>query len=518
MKQHFFGRQARSGVAKLRLSPQRLQTLVLAIFGILGLWGILHHAMWRDEMNVWLIVRDSVSWLDFWQNVRYEGHPLLWYLTLAFWNFWTDNPLMMQLWHWALGMGVVMLFWRFAPFQWLHKLLFTFGYFPFYEYLLISRNYAIAILCLFGFCAAFPTRRRRYFGLSFLLALLVNTNAYALLIGFALGVMLVVEYGCDRDLRQAHTLVDIIVSLLIALAGMTIALYVIFPPSDSYLQGGTQGWFSTFDGFQLARSLSRLWSAYVVILIPADSRNFDGVLFGAIALLILAAVSLSLWRKPFPLLFYWLASGEILCFTYVKFLGSLRHYGHLYFILMATLWLAADYTAQNRSFPWPILARGEQWLKRWQTHCLTLLLSLQLIGGVIAYSRDYFYPFSASKATAEYLASSGRDRAFLIGSEDHVMAPLCGYLNRKIYYPERQQMGSFTLFNRERQVVDHNTVLAQTQQILETQEEEVVLILNRPLESNNAQLKVDAIASFEDGLIYNEKYHLYTVQLNQNSN
>ena len=29
------------------------------LFFLIGLPAILHHAMWRDELNVWLIVRDS---------------------------------------------------------------------------------------------------------------------------------------------------------------------------------------------------------------------------------------------------------------------------------------------------------------------------------------------------------------------------------------------------------------------------------------------------------------------------
>ena len=33
----------------------------LCLFVLLGLIGILHHEMWRDELEIWLLARDSGS-------------------------------------------------------------------------------------------------------------------------------------------------------------------------------------------------------------------------------------------------------------------------------------------------------------------------------------------------------------------------------------------------------------------------------------------------------------------------
>ncbi|MEH1854281.1 MAG: hypothetical protein V7L11_22000 [Nostoc sp.] len=48
---------------------------IILIFSSLGLIGILNHSMWRDELNPWLIVRDSESFGDLITNIHYEGHP-----------------------------------------------------------------------------------------------------------------------------------------------------------------------------------------------------------------------------------------------------------------------------------------------------------------------------------------------------------------------------------------------------------------------------------------------------------
>src|SRR5919202_3894562 len=74
------------------------QSLVL-IFFCLGLIGILTHAMWRDELNPWLVARDSNSFVELFQNIKYEGHPGLWYLCLYGLNQFTHNPVIMQVFH-----------------------------------------------------------------------------------------------------------------------------------------------------------------------------------------------------------------------------------------------------------------------------------------------------------------------------------------------------------------------------------------------------------------------------------
>ncbi|EKD89645.1 MAG: hypothetical protein ACD_33C00018G0001, partial [uncultured bacterium] len=48
---------------------------VVLIFLLLGMYNIFHHDMWRDEIQSWLIARDSISIFDLFRNLRYEAHP-----------------------------------------------------------------------------------------------------------------------------------------------------------------------------------------------------------------------------------------------------------------------------------------------------------------------------------------------------------------------------------------------------------------------------------------------------------
>ena len=115
------------------LSKPKSPAIVLGLFTLFGLIVISQHAFWRDEVNPWLIARDSSTWAELWENIRYEGHPLIWYLCLVVLNYFTHSLFSMQLLHIAIGISAVAIFWFYSPFKPLEKLLFTFGYFPFYD-------------------------------------------------------------------------------------------------------------------------------------------------------------------------------------------------------------------------------------------------------------------------------------------------------------------------------------------------------------------------------------------------
>jgi hypothetical protein len=135
--------------------------LLTAAFFLLGLLVLLRHEMWQDEWQAWLLARESSSLADLFQNIRYEGHPCLWYLALFVISRFTTDPLGMQLLHLMIATGTVYIFLKYSPFTRLQKILFIFGYFPFYEYCAISRNYGLGVLSLFSFCAVFASGEPR---------------------------------------------------------------------------------------------------------------------------------------------------------------------------------------------------------------------------------------------------------------------------------------------------------------------------------------------------------------------
>lgn len=75
--------------------------LLLLVFIILGAIGLAHHEMWRDELEAWLIARDSNSIFALLKNLKYTGHPPLWYFCLYIITRFIQSPWAMQLFHYT---------------------------------------------------------------------------------------------------------------------------------------------------------------------------------------------------------------------------------------------------------------------------------------------------------------------------------------------------------------------------------------------------------------------------------
>ncbi|NJN74495.1 MAG: hypothetical protein HC799_17730 [Limnothrix sp. RL_2_0] len=513
----------------LHTSLQKLKspTVVLFLFTLLGGMALSQHAFWRDEVNPWLIARDSNTWEELWKNVRYEGHPILWYLCLVVLNHVTHSIISMQVFHLFLGVGVIFLFWFYSPFNPLEKLLFTFGYFPFYEYFIISRNYVFGLLGSFLFCSILPSRKNTYIPISLVLGLTANSHAYALFIALYLGFVLFLEFIFDSQHRQqyfqASRRFDLILSVIIFLGLTYLATYMILPPNDSLLHGG-ESFFLDFDMHRVLWSIGRISGAYL-LLIPKASSWFDLILVDSLILGIVLLVTISLLKKPYVLCFYLLATISItFIFFYGKYLGGFRHFGSLYVVLIVSLWMSIHFQENDILFKYfnPSLVAFSTKLFHW---IFLAILTIHLLTGIALNIRDLFVPWSASRATANYMIQEGLEKEFIVASMDSHMAPLSGYLDRKLYYPEIESMGSFTLFLRTRQTADPAMVLSQTSEILSGDRpstnpipSRVLLLLNtkldlEPIIDLAPNLKITPIAQFEKSYIHDEKYFLYWVEL-----
>lgn len=513
----------------LHTSLQKLKspTVVLFLFTLLGGFALSQHAFWRDEANPWLIARDSSTWGELWQNVRYEGHPILWYLCLVALNYTTHSIFSMQIFHLLLGIGAIFVFWFYSPFKPLEKLLFTFGYFPFYEYLVISRNYVFGLLGSFLFCAILPSRKNTYIPIALVLGLTANSHAYALFIAIFLGFTLFLEFVFDSQHRQHYfqrsRRFDLLLSVAIFLSSACLAIYMILPPSDSLLHGG-ESFFLGFDMHRILWSIGRISGAYLLLL-PKASSWFDLILVDSLILGVVLLVTISLLKKPYALCFYLLATSSItFIFFYGKYLGGFRHFGSLYVVLIVSLWMSTHFQENDVLFKYfnPRLVKVSTKLFHW---VFLAILTIHLLTGIALNIRDLFVPWSASRATATYMLEEGLEKEFIVASLDSHMAPLSGYLDRKLYYPEIESMGSFTLFLKTRQIVDIATILNQTSEILTGDRlslnpipSRIILLLNAT--SNSEQiinlapnLKITPIAQFKKSYIHDEKYFLYWAEL-----
>ncbi len=435
-----------------QLSDSSYAMAVSALFLLLG--GIIawHHEMWRDEMQAWLIARDSASPIEVLYHLnRYDGHPGLWHLCLYVLKLITRSPIIMQPFHLIIAAVSAYVFLRFSPFTRLQKTLFVFGYLPFYEYAIICRNYALGVLMLFLFCALFRNWRRRLPLLGLILLLMCHTSVHALIIVISILIGLCWELLVNPDRPPRR---EIRIGLGLILFGIVTAIIQLKPSGPNL--GISTGWRTEFELSYFLRAFNilpkaffpipeftlRYWNTYILDRLPAA----DEVKF-AVAVLILFFALFLFIRKPMAFLMYLFGTIGLLAFFYSKRFGFIRHWGFLFMAFVAANWLCY-YCRDLPKLKFNLVNRLNgisSGLARHVGVVLIVFFALHLVGGVAAAIMDYKYPFSNGKAVAQFIKSENLEEMIIAAeAPDDVTLEILGYSEKDtFYYPRTKRFGSF---------------------------------------------------------------------------
>jgi len=456
-----------------RASRDRLVALLaLAVFAaVLGaLLG--RHEMWRDELQAWMLARDSGSLAELWRNTRYEGHPLLWHLLLLVPAHVFASPAAMQALHWLVATAATAVVLLRAPFSLPARVLIVFSYLPLFEYGVISRNYALTVLGLWLACAALAGSRTPWPAVA-AAVLAANASPLGVVVAPALGAAIALTPAWRR--RR-------VLPLAVLVAGVALAAWQCLPPSD---YEHAREWVFSLSAERVAFVLRGY--AVALLPVPAGGLHFWGssallpaypfsagsagsiaALAGVIVAATVAAVAHAARPSARALAAWLVGAVSLLLFAYVKLPGAVRHHGFLWLLALACLWLAAADGAVGR---------------RRQN----LLLAPFLVAGVwaaaIAAWRDWREPFSGARCAAEEVRRQGLDRLPLVGSADYAVSGVAGYLPRgRVYYPASDRVGSFIVWNLARARQD---ALTQSEVVAaaaaRNRGERFVLLLNAPL-------------------------------------
>lgn len=493
-------------------------TAIALLFALVCGLGMGQHELWRDEMQIWMLVRDSRSLLELFQNLRYEtGHPFLWYLSLYGFSRLTRSPLAMQGLHLVIATAAVYLLAGFSPFSRLQKGLFAFGYFSLYEFGIISRNYGLGMLLLFGVCTLFPQRHRRYWPIAVLLFLACNTNLYSMLCAVAIAGMMILEFWHQprKQWRLPERRWDLGVSVAIVAAGIGLCYLQMLPPADA---GIATGGIQAFDLTRLSSSIALIWKSYAPLPVPSLHfwntnivREGDAALLSI--LLVIGAIAVFI-RKPLILFLYGSGTGFIVMMSFLKHSGGLRHWGFAFVLFVVCLWLAAD--LPDASYRPPTLwLRLHTWLQQQQCIFFTGILLLQVTAGVFAYGMDWVLPFSQAQATSQFIQQQPEPRKQLAGDRDWAALTVSGFLDQPMYYPASDRQGTFIIWNNQRRDRTLPEVIQRLQQQLTTTQQPAILVLNYPLSPADVALFQHppiSLGQFSEAIVADENYYLFQMQ------
>ena len=410
---------------------------IALVFFVVGLIGVWHHEMWRDEIEIWMLATDSPTLPDLMTNIATQPHPPLWYVMTWVLARFTRSLHAMQLLSLVIGTTTAYLFARFAPLPLLHRALFCFGYFPLYEYTLISRSYGLDLFFTVLFCVLYARVREpawRYAWLAVTLALLANVHLLGTVIAGLL--WLLVAWDAVELARRGDAGWPAWTSLAGGAAGIAFGLL------DGLLalsrMGAEHVRRAPIDTTWIEGTLSSIVNAYLP-LPDVFQRSFWNTSFllwlpGSIAepvtvglALLLLLVSAAALRRSGILLALYLAGTLAMLFVFAEKSSSyMRHYGHLAILFTALLWLAATRGARRYALQGGALA------------VLGVVLVIHLCGAAFAYGADFVLPFSRSADAAHFLADRTDLRdATLVGSIDYTSQPFAAYLGKPIYYPDQ---------------------------------------------------------------------------------
>jgi hypothetical protein len=214
-----------------------------------------HHEPWRDEIQAWLITTHSHSLIDLFENCKYEGHPLLWYLILFLPSRFSNDIIWMQFTSVLFAIWGVWLLLKHCPLPFGQKVLFAFGYLPFYQYNLISRSYVLILLLSIVWMIWFTKHPTKLWGWLVLL-LLANVSATGTVFSISFGgVYFLHQWWLQNFSNPFNIIKSKVWPLSIWGLGVALAVWQIFPEADN-------SWGGDFSPTRFIKAFAAISSSY----------------------------------------------------------------------------------------------------------------------------------------------------------------------------------------------------------------------------------------------------------------
>jgi hypothetical protein len=500
--------------------------LLVGTYCLLGLVGMSRHEMWADELHAWLLASESSSLGDLTVNWSGHGHPLLWNLCIYFLTRITTDPRSMQLLHLLIAVGSVYVFAKYSPFSKLIKALFAFGYFPLFEYALISRAYALGVFCVFVFCTLFSRRSGRYIIISLVLSTMANTSVFGAILAIAFALTLAADAFLYKETRASlrKRKFDAVGGAAMFAVGLGCAVFFMVPPAG---EGFPAPWRTDLSLLKVGKVLTTVWNSYLPLpdlftvhfwntsvfdrLYPSY-LNIVGPVHALLSLALLAAAAVYFVRTPVVLFCFVCGTAGIFLFLYSKYFGFMRHHGHLLILLVSCMWLSRYYPAID--VPTKALAWLSKVIASQGRRVAAVFLCVHMAVGMYALGMDIVHPFSAGERVALYIKDNKLDETPAACYPDWLCASFAQLLGIKFYYPNADRYGSFLVYDsRRRHGVECPDLLDRIRGFMGETIKEMVLISAEEIRCSHPELDVAPMTRLENRTIFggDRAYSFYRV-------
>jgi len=462
-----------------------LEFILITIWIVITLTAVSFHEPWGDELQDWLLAK-NLSYPELLNQMRYEGHFLLWFIPLKVLTC-LHLPLFSKfLLAWGFVLWGVILVLFYSPFERWLKAVIVFSAPFLYWYPVLSRCYCLIPVVLFSIAIIYPNRLRHPWIYGILVALLAHIHIYMEGIVFVLFLLMCYDFWMAKDQKDrmasfisigwacASELVVLIMSLRVLSAPNT--LY--FRPPVSLAKVAEA--FSRFARDNMVTQLYEMiyLNKFVLIILTVFMILFISMLFRKSQFLwpyiILCALAIiGTWDSKWTIRIVFLLSAifilEVKNRKAVFALGIVMLYEILLAIFIYTFlpqraqsmlimliffaWIS--YTSKDSfvsfntpiSFPFRIpffngknladqysLQNRKKSLRLFEK-CILVYAVFCFLGTAVVMYRDFRYPFSQTEACAKFLQKNFAPETTFAKDfgEEMSFASLCAYLNKPVY-------------------------------------------------------------------------------------
>lgn len=470
---------------------------------LLGI-GLAKHEFWMDESHHWLIARDSSSLLDLFVNYQYDGHPMLWVFCLWLLACFSSKIIVVQAFHAVIASSTVALMLFKAPFKKRYSILFVFGYYPLFEYGMLSRNYALTIFFLLLFCVFYKKNKSLLLPFLFL-GLVANSHLFGLI--FSVLLVIKILYEEKTPLRTHFLAIGIFIIMLL------IAVICIKAPSDHFFY---------FDIARLSNLgaigsvLSMWWKAICPIPDLMSIHYWNSNFFTINYKLLASVVVLLSWFLPLfvlkrkslnALVFYAYAAFLILFCLLTGLNISQRVGGFLLFALLVLLWLEQKDEQENTA----IITIN----KRLKKFGIYLFLLIQLFSAGIFWMAELRRPFSNTKNIYQFLTKHINDRTVIYAGLYCNYIGINNYGDLDLYISAQGQVNYCDW--RTLKTNQGKDFWEEAMDLIRLDHYDRVLILRteKVLHFAHPDYDIKLLGQFENGMVKNENAYVYLMNANQ---
>ena len=400
---------------------KKLKIIILIIYAILTFSLMLHHEIWGDEAQAWLVIRD-LNIFEIIKHVRTEGHPLLWYFILFPFAKINFPVLSMQVINWTIVTIAAGFLLFKSPFNTFAKVSVLSSSAFLYWFPVISRSYCLIPLLLF--LLAYLYKKQKEHQYLYVLTIALLANVHVVMFGFSTALLLLFAIENRNKLKEKNVLYPLLI-------GFLSVLFVAF-----YLYG-SQNENLSVQGYGSTLNLHIVLDTY---------KNVIFNIYGAVSPLFLAVFSLFclatvifLFKKDKKMLFVFAVHFlfQFCIFLFVWGIIAQRAWT-LILVGLFCLWIAFEFEKD-----------GKIKLILNLIIALTFFSSINYAGTMCI--KDILLTFSDGKNAALFIKNNIPENAFIMSNSPITTSSVSVYLQKnkwKFFYHKYNDFYTYAIWNK----------------------------------------------------------------------